>query len=96
MKATKETILQFLKEHKEELQYRYKIEKIGLFGSYVRGEETEQSDIDIVVSMPSNFDLYYELKEHLEDSFNKKIDLGLEKNIRKVVKEYIDKEVIYA
>jgi predicted nucleotidyltransferase len=78
------------------LKTKYKVAKIGLFGSYVNHKETQDSDIDILVDMPSNFDLYYDLKEFLENAFNKKIDLGLEKNIRSLFKEKIDKEVIYA
>lgn len=93
--VNKQSILSFLLEHKSLLQSKYQVTKIGLFGSYVNHKETKESDIDILVDMPSNFDLYYDLKEFLEKSFNKKIDLGLEKNIRSLIKDQIDKEVIY-
>jgi predicted nucleotidyltransferase len=93
--VNKQSILSFLLEHKSLLQTKYKVAKIGLFGSYVNNEETKESDIDILVDMPSNFDLYYDLKEFLEDAFHKPIDLGLEKNIRSLIKEKINKEVIY-
>lgn len=93
--VNKQYILSFLLEHKQLLHTKYKVVKIGLFGSYVKNQETEESDIDILVDMPSNFDLYYDLKEFLESAFNKSIDLGLEKNIRSLIKEKIDKEIIY-
>ena len=93
--VNKHSILSFLLEHKSLLKSRYKVAKIGLFGSYVNHKETQESDIDIVVDMPSNFDLYYDLKEFLEKSFQKKIDLGLEKNMRSLIKEQVEKEVIY-
>ena len=48
-----------MKEHKEELSKRYGIEKIALFGSYARGEATDESDIDIVI-LESNIKLTYE------------------------------------
>jgi predicted nucleotidyltransferase len=48
---TKETILDYLTKHKKELQQKYQIEKIGIFGSYSRDEEKEHSDIDIFVKM---------------------------------------------
>jgi hypothetical protein len=91
----KHSILSFLAAHKSLLKSRYKVAKIGLFGSYVNHKETQESDIDIVVDMPSNFDLYYDLKEFLENAFHKKIDLGLEKNMRSLIKEQVEKEVIY-
>jgi len=91
----KHEIINFLKENKSLLKQKYNVTRIGLFGSYATGEQTVLSDIDIIVSMPSNFDNYYELKEFLESNLNHKIDLGLEKNIRELIKENIQREVIY-
>jgi len=95
MKLTKETILAFLKAHKQEFKEKYAVEKIGLFGSYAKNEANENSDIDIVVKMPSSFDAYYDFKEYLESSFGKKVDLGLEKSIRSFVANEIQKDIIY-
>lgn len=95
MKLTKETILAFLKAHKQEFKEKYAVEKIGLFGSYAKNEANENSDIDIVVKMPSSFDAYYDFKEYLESSFQKKVDLGLEKSIRSFVANEIQKDIIY-
>ena len=77
------------------LQEKYQIKKIGLFGSYAKGEETSESDIDILVDMPSSFDLYYDLKEFLEKSFGKSIDLGMEKSIRKLIRSKIEEDIVY-
>jgi len=88
-------ILNFLRSHKEEFRQKFGITKLGLFGSYARGEATKDSDIDIVVDMPSNFDLYYDFKYFLEDNLHLKIDLGLLKTVRKQLKTDILKEVIY-
>ena len=93
---TKEDIIDFLKNHKQMLFEKYHVKNIGLFGSYATGRYTEKSDIDILVDMPSNFDLYYDLKEFLESSFNKSVDLGLQRSLRKLIKKKIDKEIIYA
>lgn len=95
MKLTKEIILEFLKKHKQELVQKYSIEKIGLFGSYARDEANENSDIDIIVKMPSSFDVYYDLKDYLEATFEKKVDLGLEKNIRGFIAQEMQKDVVY-
>ena len=88
-------ILHFLRSHKSEFNQKFGVTKLGLFGSYARGEATEKSDIDIIVDMPSDFNLYYDFKEFLEDSFNLNIDLGLIKTIRKQLNINIQKDVIY-
>ena len=91
----KKYILHFLKEHKEELQQKYNIRKIALFGSFARDEADEKSDIDILVDMPSSFDNFFELKYYLEKNFNREVDLGKFKTLRLLVKEQIEKEILY-
>lgn len=90
-----DTILETLQEHKHYMYNNFDVKKIGLFGSYVKGDETSESDIDIIVDMPSSFDKYYALKEFLESLFHKKVDLGLEKSIRQLVKYKIADEIVY-
>jgi uncharacterized protein len=46
-----QNILQILRQHKPELQRKYPIARLGVFGSYARGEATEKSDIDIAVEI---------------------------------------------
>lgn len=92
---TKEFILNYLKAQKPYLEKEFDVKKIGLFGSYAKEQQTARSDIDIIVDMPSNFDKYYDLKEFLEKELKTKIDLGLEKSIRKLIKEKIAHEVLY-
>jgi len=93
--VTKQIILNFLKAHKNELQEKYGVRHIGLFGSYARDEATPQSDIDILVDMPSSFNAFFELKAYLEKHLNKNIDLGMEKKLRSFIREHIKDEVIY-
>ncbi|WP_051906551.1 MULTISPECIES: nucleotidyltransferase family protein [unclassified Sulfurospirillum] len=92
---TKELILDYLTTHKAFLQEQFNVKKIGLFGSYAKEQQTSQSDIDIIVDMPASFDNYYALKELLEKELGAKVDLGLEKSIRKLIKEKIAHEVLY-
>jgi len=54
MKKNKDEIIQILRRHKEELCYKYGIKEIALFGSFVRGEESAKSDIDILVEYKKN------------------------------------------
>jgi len=92
---TKEYILNFLKQNKQLLHTKYKVSKIGLFGSYARGTAHNDSDIDILVEMPSSFDNFFDLKYFLENAFGRTVDLGKIKNLRLLVKKYVDKEIIY-
>ncbi len=88
-------IIDFLISHKKEIEAKFSVSKIGLFGSYALNRQTEDSDVDILVSMPSDFDLYYDLKEYLESRLHKTVDLGIEKNLRELVRRRIQGEVIY-
>ncbi len=77
------------------MQAKFQVKKIGLFGSFAKEKAHSKSDIDIIVDMPSNFDLYYDLKYYLEEAFKKEVDLGLEKNIRAYIKDKIRNKIIY-
>jgi len=96
---TQQEVLTFLQEHKEELFSRFKIRDMGLFGSFSRGEERVDSDIDLLVDFEENVtDLYTTkaaLKTYLSHTFNRSIDLAREKYLKPYAKEQILKDVIY-
>ena len=95
---TKTYILNFLKNHRQELSEKFGVTKIGLFGSYARGEETSTSDIDIAIEMQKDkktLSTFFELKRELEKQFHKKVDLGIESTLKPIVQEYVKKEIIY-
>ncbi|MGL5150046.1 MAG: nucleotidyltransferase family protein [Clostridium sp.] len=80
MIVNKESILSTLKALDKE---KYSILEIGLFGSYAREEETESSDIDIIVKIEFKKGMYRNfcaLQEELENTFGKKVDL-VEKSV---------------
>lgn len=95
---TKTMILDFLKQHKQEIQEKYGVTKIGLFGSYARNEQREDSDIDIAVEIESNnkFRSFFGLKYFIEDHLHKNVDLGIESHLKPVARKYIQQEIIYA
>lgn len=95
-KQTRNSILETLRNHKAYMKEAFGVEKIGLFGSYARGEETETSDIDLLVKMPSDFDRFYDLKTFLESKFDKTIDLGQETSLRRFIRKRIESEIVYA
>jgi uncharacterized protein len=93
---SKSIILSFLKEHKAYLKSEFDVDSIALFGSYARGDEKKDSDVDILVDMKASFDNFFDLKYFLEDNLHARIDLGKEKNLRLLVKKQIKDELIYA
>jgi len=92
---TKNEIIKFLQQNKQQIQEKYKVNSIALFGSFARDEANENSDIDILVDMETSFDNFFDLKYFLEDEFKTTVDLGKEKNMRLFIKNKIQKDLIY-
>jgi uncharacterized protein len=92
-------ILHFLKEKLADWNTKYFIDKIGLFGSYARGEAQTGSDIDIVISFNDHAKNLYHIKSEIRDiietKFQKKVDIANLESIRSAFKEEILKEIIY-
>lgn len=96
---TKEYIINYLKEHKDEFSQKFGITKLGLFGSYVKGNATNNSDIDILIELENNLTDIHEkktiFKETLENYFNTKVDIAREKYLKPFAKQEVLKEVEY-
>lgn len=91
--------IEILKKHEGEMKKKYGVRKIGMFGSFARGEGKEESDIDILVEFKEGFktfDNYMDLKYFLQDLFNRKVDLVTVQALKPQLKETILHEVIYA
>lgn len=94
---TQEEILNFLKENKQEMEERYGVVKIGLFGSFARNESTPESDIDIAVDIrkPDMFCLIG-IKQSIEEKFGVRVDIvRLRENMSSLMKHRIQQDVIY-
>ncbi len=67
------------------------IKKAALFGSYVRGDNTEKSDIDILIAFPENATLLnlVRLQRHLEENLSKKVDIVSYNAISPLIKDSI-------
>ena len=98
--TSKKEILLFLKLNKNCLKEKYHCNEIGLFGSFARNEQTDESDIDFLVEFdPGAPDLYnveIELKSFLKKQFNRKIDICAKKWIKPIYKNLVMKDAIYA
>lgn len=93
-----ENIIHLLEVNMEKIR-GYGVRRIGLFGSYSRGEQTETSDVDILVEFEDDektFDNYMDLKFFLEDLFGLKVDLVMEGTIKPDLLPYILGSVKYA
>lgn len=89
-------IAEILKKHKKELNEKYKVKEIGIFGSYVRGEQKRGSDVDILVEFEEVPDLFkfLELERYLESLLKLKVDLVRKKALREELRDIILSEVI--
>jgi len=88
-----------LRENEDTIKERYGVKKIGIFGSFARGEENQGSDVDILVEFDEGkktFDNYMDLKYFLQDLFGRKIDLVTIQALKPQLKEDILRGVIYA
>lgn len=92
-----EEIIKLLKELTGEVEQKYKARIKGIFGSFVRGEEHEKSDIDILVEFEEGANLLHlvGLSLFLEDKINMPVDLVPSDTLRKEIREDILKEAIY-
>jgi len=93
----KKTIRERLASRKAEMVRMYGVTKIGLFGSFVRGDQRDDSDVDIVVELESEnmFRAFFGLKRYLEHLLGRSVDLGLEHALKPAVRERVAKEIIY-
>jgi len=98
---TKNIILNYLKNKKEELYTKYGITSLGLYGSYARDEATNHSDIDIFYERDSNFELnsgleFMRISEELANELSvSKVDFVSLSFMNPIIKHYAKKDFIY-
>ncbi|AAB98106.1 TPA: nucleotidyltransferase family protein [Methanocaldococcus jannaschii] len=91
-------IKEILRKHKKELKEKYKVKSIAIFGSYARNEQTETSDIDILIDYyePISLLKLIELENYLSDLLEIKVDLITKNSIHNpYVKKSIEEDLIY-
>jgi uncharacterized protein len=89
-------LLAKLRELKPLVETRYKAKEIGLFGSYVRGEQRDNSDIDILVEFKEEADLFdlMGLTIYLEETLKLKVDVVPKKALREELRDSVLFEVV--
>ena len=90
-------IEKIINRHKPELENKFKVKEIGVFGSYVRGEQKRRSDLDILVAFkePIGFFEFLDLEEFLKNLLGVKVDLVSKKALKPIIGSYILKEIVY-
>ena len=93
----KKEIIEIIRSNKRELELRYGVQRLGLFGSYVREKQRKKSDIDILVKFNRDIDLFefVDLREYLENQLNSKVDLVMESALKPNLGKRILAEVEY-
>ncbi|MCK4733309.1 MAG: nucleotidyltransferase family protein [Methanophagales archaeon] len=87
-----------LEEKKVYMKRFFHVREIGLFGSFIRGEQTASSDIDVLVEFEkghNGFFNYMKLKYYLEELLERKVDLVIKNAVKARLKERIFSEVEY-
>ncbi len=93
---TLETILERLRACKPELQKKYPVSQMGVFGSYARGEATENSDIDIAVELSGPMGLnFVAMANEIEDLFGVKVDVVPKRSIKSIYLPSVERDILY-
>ncbi|MGV8127650.1 MAG: nucleotidyltransferase family protein [Methanothrix sp.] len=90
-------IQEILRQKKPILRERFKVKEIGIFGSFVRGEEKDTSDLDILVELerPVGLIKFVGLRNYLSDELGEKVDLVTKSALKPRIKKNILSEVVY-
>jgi len=90
-------ILDQLRGMRHELSERYHVRSIGIFGSYSREHQTEQSDLDLVVEFdqPIGMMAFVHLKNLISDRLNIKVDLVTPEGLHPLIRDQVMHEVVY-
>ncbi len=96
--TTKENIIAILKSHKPELS-KFGVQNVGLFGSYLRNEQSDKSDIDLLIDFEpekENFDNYMAVYDMFENLFeNEKVEVVTKNGLSQYIGPKILKDVMY-
>ena len=98
MVRTKEQIFTLLRQHREQLK-RFGVRRCGLFGSFARGQQSDRSDIDLLVEFEpeqKSFDNFMHLAFFLEETLDRRVDLLTPESLSEHIGPKILREVEYA
>ena len=89
--------IDLLKSHAQDIKANFAVRRIGIFGSFSRGEQKESSDIDILVEFEKpTFRNFMDLSFYLEDLFGRKVDLVTVKGLHPRIRPFVETDVIWS
>ncbi|HUS74240.1 MAG TPA: nucleotidyltransferase family protein [Sedimentisphaerales bacterium] len=93
----KQAILARLAYNLEEMQRRFSVRALSIFGSVARDEATGNSDVDVLVAFDkkANFDVFMDLRFYLEELLGTGVDLVTDKALRPEIRQTIEQEIIH-
>lgn len=95
-RKTREEILKLLSQNKDQLENRFKVRRMALFGSYARGDQKAESDVDILVDIDPSVGLeFVTLAEQIEQLLGLPVELVSRRAIKPNKLKYIEQDLIY-
>jgi predicted nucleotidyltransferase len=95
---TLDEIKNAIAKHRDELSKKYKVKEIGVFGSYVKGEQKKQSDLDILVEFEETANLslldFIRVENYLSDVLGTKVDLVEKHTLKPRIGKHVLEEVV--
>ena len=90
-------IIDLIKSHSNDIKILFSVRRIGIFGSFARGEQKDSSDVDILVEFEKpSFKNFMNLSFYLEDLLEREVDLVTVKGLHPRIRPYVEKDVIWS
>ena len=95
--SPQQEVIKVLRRELPHLKENYGVKEMGIFGSFVRGEATEESDLDILIEFEGSISLlkFVELENYLSELLEVKVDLVMKDALRPRIGKHILEEVVY-
>jgi uncharacterized protein len=92
----RDQITQILQKHRMELQHKYGVRSLSLFGSVARDEAGLTSDVDLLVEFdrPVGYFSLFALQDYLESLLGQKVDLGTPNSLKPRIREHVMRECV--
>lgn len=96
MTMNRAAILELLSNHLPDMQTRYCVRRLALFGSTARDQLRPESDVDVLVefSGPSTFDHYFGLRDALEELLGRRVDLVTSQGLKPRARRHVEKDLV--
>ncbi|MGH8475506.1 MAG: nucleotidyltransferase family protein [Methylococcales bacterium] len=93
----RDEVLSLLQAHRGDIQRRFAVRHLAIFGSTARNEARDDSDVDVLVDFegPASFDGYMDLKFFLEDILQCRVDLVTNSGLKPRARPYVEKDLIH-